>query len=76
MSTALLDLKRRAEQLEVDERAELALALIRSLDGPLDADVEDAWKREIERRVLQIERGEVELVPGNDVFRRLRQAAG
>jgi len=73
MSTALEDIKEKAQQLSEMERAELALALIESLDGPPDADVEEAWRIEIERRVGQIERGEVQPIPGDEVLERLRR---
>lgn len=39
-----------ALNLTDDERAEVALELVASLDGPRDADAEDAWVTEIERR--------------------------
>lgn len=76
MSTVLAELKQRAAQLSDCERAELALALIQSLDGEPDADAEEAWRVEIERRVGQIERGEVQLIPGDEVFARLRRKLG
>ena len=72
MSTTFEDIKEKATQLSELERAELALALIESLDGPPDADVEEAWRIEVERRLGQIERGEVQLIPGDEVFERLR----
>jgi len=73
MSTTLEDIKEKAQQLSEMERAELARALIESLDGPPDADVEEAWRIEIERRVGQIERGEVQPIPGDEVLERLRR---
>jgi putative addiction module component (TIGR02574 family) len=76
MSNVLADIKERASRLPEAERAELALSLIESLDGPADPDVEDAWRIEIERRVGQIERGEVQLIPGDEVFARLRRRLG
>ena len=76
MSTALADLKQKAAQLEEAERAELALALIESLDGQADAGADDAWRVEVERRIAEIDRGEVQLVPGDDVFARLRRKFG
>jgi putative addiction module component (TIGR02574 family) len=76
MSNTLTELKQKASQLSETERAELALSLIESLDGPADPDVEEAWRIEIERRVSQIERGEVELIPGDEVFARLRRRLG
>jgi len=48
------------------------LSLIESLDGPPDEGADEAWRVEIERRIGQIERGEVELIPGEEAFARLR----
>ncbi|OGP87384.1 MAG: hypothetical protein A2Y95_04930 [Deltaproteobacteria bacterium RBG_13_65_10] len=76
MSSGLAELKAKASELSEAERAELALALIESLDGLADPDAEDAWAEEIERRVAQIERGEVQLVPGDQVFANLRRRLG
>jgi putative addiction module component (TIGR02574 family) len=72
MSTTFEDIKEKAAQLSELERAELALALIESLDGRPDADVEEAWRIEVERRLAQIERGEVQLIAGDEVLERLR----
>jgi putative addiction module component (TIGR02574 family) len=58
------------------KRTELALSLIESLDGPADPDVEEAWRLEIERRMGEIDRGEVQLIPGDEVFARLRRRLG
>ena len=76
MASTLSELKKKAAQLPEHERAELALSLIESLDGPADPDVEEAWAQEIERRVRQIERGEAELVPAEEVFARIRRRLG
>jgi putative addiction module component (TIGR02574 family) len=76
MASTLSDLKKAAAQLPENERAELALSLIESLDGPADPDVEEAWAQEIERRVRQFERGEAELVPAEEVFARIRRRLG
>ena len=76
MSDTLMELKQKAAELSDAERADLALSLIESLDGPADLDVEEAWRIEIERRIGQIDRGEVELIPGDEVFARLRRRLG
>jgi putative addiction module component (TIGR02574 family) len=76
MSDMLTELKKQASGLSDAERAELALSLIESLDGPADPDIEEAWRLEIERRVGQIDRGEVQLIPGDEVFARLRRRLG
>lgn len=76
MSDTLMELKQKAAELSDAERADLALSLIESLDGPADPDVEETWRIEIERRIGQIDRGEVELIPGDEVFARLRRRLG
>jgi len=76
MSSGLAELKAKASELSEAERAELALALIESLDGLADPDAEEVWAEEIEHRVAQIERGEVQLVPGDQVFANLRRRLG
>jgi Putative addiction module component len=43
-----------ALDLTDEERAEVALELVASLDGPRDADAEDAWIVEIERRARRV----------------------
>lgn len=40
--------------LSDEERAEVALELVASLDGPRDADAEEAWVAEIERRARRV----------------------
>ena len=76
MSTVLAELKQKAAELSENERAELALALIESLDGEGDTGVDEAWRVEIERRIAEIDRGEVQLIPGDEVFARLRRKLG
>ena len=75
MSNMLAELKEKAAQLSAQERADLALALIESLDGPAEdpAAVEEAWRVEIERRVGEVERGEVKPIPGDEVFAEVRR---
>jgi len=47
-----------ALQLDLAERAELAVELIASLDGERDDDAEAAWATEIERRASRARAGE------------------
>ena len=77
MSTTLDELKREAAKLPDAERAELALSLIESLDAPADeGDFEEEWRQEIERRASQVDRAEVQPVPGDEVFARIRRRLG
>jgi putative addiction module component (TIGR02574 family) len=47
-------------------------------DGPAetDVDVEEAWRVEIERRTVEIERDEAHPIAGDEVFERLRRRLG
>lgn len=44
-------------------------------DGPPAADVEAAWLDEIHKRGREIEEGRVELVPADQVFRKLGESS-
>jgi putative addiction module component (TIGR02574 family) len=61
-----------ALKLTACERAEMAEQLIASLDEEPDSDVDQAWQEEVQRRLQQIERGEVKAIPWEEVQRRLR----
>jgi putative addiction module component (TIGR02574 family) len=57
------------------ERAELAHRLILSLEpDERDPDWEEAWAREIEKRLDSIDRGEVELLDVDSVLADLRKS--
>jgi putative addiction module component (TIGR02574 family) len=60
-----------ALKLPPNERAEVAEQLIASLDEVPDTDVEQAWQEEIQKRLQQIERGEMKTIPWEEVQRRL-----
>lgn len=57
--------------LPEDERAEIAARLIESLDGGLDACVDEAWATEIERRCVALDAGETVTSDWEDVRRRI-----
>ena len=62
-----------ALKLTTNERAEVAEQLIASLDEASDTDVEQAWQEEVQRRLQQIDRGEVELIDSDTVMAELRK---
>ena len=69
MTTQLAELEKKARELSREERAELALILLESLDITEDqAAVDESWRIEIERRVAAYERGEAKAIPGEDVM--------
>lgn len=53
------------------DRAEIAASLIHSLDSETDVDADAAWAEEIRRRIDAIDRGEVQLIPWDDVMREM-----
>ena len=58
-----------ALRLPRPERARLAEVLILSLDE--DAEIEQAWREEIERRLAELRAGSVSTIPSEEVFREL-----
>ncbi|MCC7369218.1 MAG: addiction module protein [Chloroflexi bacterium] len=72
MSISCDELKEAATQLSESERAQLALALLESLEPSSDCDVEQAWNEEALRRADEVRRGVAHLVPGDDVFAQIR----
>jgi putative addiction module component (TIGR02574 family) len=62
-----------ALSLPSDERANLVEKLISSLNLPVQEEIDQLWADEAERRVSQIEKGEIELIPGNEVFAKIRR---
>jgi putative addiction module component (TIGR02574 family) len=58
--------------LPPEERADLAATLIDSLDDREDEGVEQAWAEEIERRIKEVESGQVKMIPWSEARRRLR----
>jgi putative addiction module component (TIGR02574 family) len=61
-----------ALSLPADARLSLVEKLLTSLNLPIDKEIDRLWAEEAERRVSQIEAGEVKLVPGEEVFSRIR----
>lgn len=53
-------------RLPSEERAQLALELIRSLDDGVDADADAQWAAEIDRRSVEVEAGTAETMSLED----------
>ena len=73
MSALLDELSKRAKQLAVDERAQLAQELLESVEQEADPEVQAVWEAEIASRIAKYERGEANLVPAADVFEAARR---
>lgn len=70
MSWKLEDVEEAALELKLDDRAALAAKLLRSLEGVSEAENERLWLAEAERRQQELQSGQVEPLPGDEVLRR------
>ena len=74
MSITVEALEAEVLKLAPSERSRLLERLIISLDA--DAEVEDAWAREADRREAELESGAVAAIPGDQMMERLRARLG
>ena len=58
--------------LPADARIGLVGVLLSSLNLPTENEIDRLWAEESERRVAAIDRGEVELIPGEIVIEKIR----
>ena len=71
MATSVTQLFAEASRLDEGDRAALAGLLLESLDRPPSPGVEAAWAKEIERRLSELESGEVDAISWEEVKNRL-----
>jgi putative addiction module component (TIGR02574 family) len=64
---------REAVALPVDARTELAERLIASLAEDVSPEITKAQLAEVRRRIAEVESGEAELIPGDEVLARVRK---
>lgn len=72
MGNKLEVLEAEALKLTTGERAAFAQLLLASLDE--DAEVEQAWAAEVERRISDVENGVAQLIPIADALAQVRAA--
>jgi putative addiction module component (TIGR02574 family) len=68
MKTA--DLIAEAISLPVEERALVVDSLLKSLNPP-KTDVDEKWAAVAKRRLAELRPGDIEAVPGDEVFRKI-----
>ncbi len=72
MTEEASDILKKALALPSEARAAIAGSLLESLDEtPADEGVEAAWSEEIKRRIEEVDSGRVQLIPYEEVRRRL-----
>ncbi|HEX8255707.1 MAG TPA: addiction module protein [Thermoanaerobaculia bacterium] len=72
MSKDLKDIAAKALDLPPAARAELASQLLDSLDHLSEEENDQLWAQEAERRYAEYKAGNIEAVPADEVFARLR----
>jgi putative addiction module component (TIGR02574 family) len=72
MTPQISEVVEKALALSTQDRGLIIDRLIESLDNePAEEGVEEAWSEEIKRRVDDIKSGRVEMIPAEEVHRRL-----
>jgi putative addiction module component (TIGR02574 family) len=72
MPKDLKDVAAEALELPLTARAELASRLLDSLDDLSEEENDQLWAQEAERRYSEYKAGNIEAVPADEVFARLR----
>ena len=68
------DVFKDALALNADEREQLVRLLMeKSAGGWATPEIEQSWMDECDRRVKAMDRGEMELIPADEVYRRIRE---
>ena len=67
------DIFQKAVELPVEVRNELTERLIASLADDVSPEITAAHLDEVRKRIAEVESGEVELIPGDEVLARVRK---
>ena len=69
---SIQEIEAEIKKLGLRERAALAKRIVESLDDLSETELEALWSEEAERRLDEMERGQVNEMPAEDVLRRAR----
>ena len=70
MTAQAMEIMDVVDSLPIDMKLEIIDRLLESI-SPSKNEVEEAWKEEVERRIDEVENGEVKLIPLEEVRERL-----
>jgi putative addiction module component (TIGR02574 family) len=70
--TATTKLTEQLLALPCDERIRIVEALLESLNAPPDEEMVQAWSRETEQRIDELDAGIKRSIPGEEVFAEIR----
>ncbi len=71
---SLKEIEAEIKKLDLKDRAALAKWVVESLDELSELEIEALWAEEAERRLDEMERGQVAEIPAEEVLRRARAA--
>ena len=71
---SLNEIEAEIKKLNLKDRAALAKWIVESLDELSEAEVETLWVEEAERRLDELERGQLSEIPAKEVLRRAKAA--
>ena len=75
MSDQVTELVKRGRALPTADRERLVDQLLESLNEPAAAELDKAWEDEIERRLAEYDRGNVQAIDAEEVFAKARRLA-
>jgi putative addiction module component (TIGR02574 family) len=64
---------KQAIDLPIDDRLVLIDKLLISTNLPTQNDIDQAWSKEVERRCQELDSGEAKLIPGENVFDKIKK---
>lgn len=76
MTTSARNVLEAALALPEEERRRVAEALLDSVPGESEQEIEMAWRDEVLRRIEEVRRGEVEPEPWSEVKQRIHEILG
>lgn len=75
MPDQVTELAERGKALAPEDRERLVELLLQSLNEPAVAEIEAGWETEIERRLAEYDRGEVQAIDAEEVFAKAKRIA-
>ncbi len=74
MTDSVAHLLNEVERLTASERAELADCLAERIVRDISPEIEQEHLSIVRERIAQVERGEVTMIPGDEVFKQVRKS--
>lgn len=72
MNANLMEIEEQARQMNAQDRAHLAYAMLESLEPCDEGDLVQVWEAEFAARWQELEQGSVKPIPASEVFDGLR----